>query len=259
MYSKPQIKQIDDTLNNIINEIKQESRSELDEIEIEICKYIIKNTTYSVDNLLNQNVASALYFHKSQCSGIAKSVKYIMDRLGIWCIVVFGKASEAHNIHRLPHAWNVVRINGNYYHLDVTNMLNFKNIGDIRALPFFNYSDNKLMATHEWDRLSVPKCNDERYASAGENYNSTNHNITENVGENSENIPVISSVKTLTGLLKKASNGKIKFKYNSIKSLNCQQLLIMDAVQDYCKENKIIGSIQVSYVRDFWLVEIIVS
>ena len=53
------------------------------------------------------------------CEGIAKSVKVLCDVLGIWCMIaVCGNNPEKGIKYR--HTWNIVKIDGQYYHLDVT-------------------------------------------------------------------------------------------------------------------------------------------
>ena len=47
---------------------------------------------------------------KAVCAGYAKAIQYLLNRLGIECLYV---TSET-------HAWNVVKLEGDYYHMDVT-------------------------------------------------------------------------------------------------------------------------------------------
>ena len=53
------------------------------------------------------------------CEGIAKSVKVLCDALGIWCVIALcGNCPEKGIKYR--HTWNIVKIGGQYYHLDAT-------------------------------------------------------------------------------------------------------------------------------------------
>ena len=56
---------------------------------------------------------------RDRCEGMAKAVKILCDELGIWCIVALSDANPDKGI-KYRHAWNVIRIDGKYYHLDVT-------------------------------------------------------------------------------------------------------------------------------------------
>ena len=53
------------------------------------------------------------------CEGIAKAVKCLCDRLGVWCIVALAENNPDKGI-KYRHAWNVVRLGDAYYHLDAT-------------------------------------------------------------------------------------------------------------------------------------------
>ena len=53
------------------------------------------------------------------CEGIAKSVKVLCDALGVWCIIAICGNNPEKGI-KYRHTWNIVRINGQYYHLDAT-------------------------------------------------------------------------------------------------------------------------------------------
>ena len=48
------------------------------------------------------------------CAGYARTVQYLLNRLGIFCTFVSGTAEGG------SHAWNLVRLDGDYYYLDPT-------------------------------------------------------------------------------------------------------------------------------------------
>lgn len=75
---------------------------------------LILSTDYSMDSPDNQNICSVFLDRKSVCNGYAKAAQYLLNYLGIPCIIVNGTALGA------AHAWNIVEIDGAYYHMDVT-------------------------------------------------------------------------------------------------------------------------------------------
>ena len=93
------------------------------------------------------------------CEGIAKSVKILCDALGVWCIVAISEANPEKGI-KYRHAWNVVRVNGKYYHLDATfdNSLG-KNTDTIRY-DYFCLSDKQLFRDHQPLVWKIPACED---------------------------------------------------------------------------------------------------
>jgi hypothetical protein len=80
-----------------------------------VYEYIINTTEYNASAPDNQCVQSALLNHSSVCAGYAKAFQYILHRMGYFCTYITGSIKGGGD-----HAWNIVRIDGNYYHVDVT-------------------------------------------------------------------------------------------------------------------------------------------
>ena len=53
------------------------------------------------------------------CEGIAKSVKVLLDAMGIWCILALADNNPQKGI-KYRHTWNLVKLGKTYYHLDAT-------------------------------------------------------------------------------------------------------------------------------------------
>lgn len=127
-----------------------------EETENKIIELIVKSTIYEIDTNYNQNMASALYYRKAQCSGIAKAVKYLCDCNDIRCIFVDGSIKISGGG---PHAWNLIEIKGNYYHLDVTSILGANPAGSkVLFKPFFNLADIQISSSHFWESNNFPAC-----------------------------------------------------------------------------------------------------
>ena len=92
------------------------------------------------------------------CEGIAKSVKILCDALGIWCVIALSEANPEKGI-KYRHAWNVIRINGQYYHLDATFDNTLGNQDRIRY-DYFGLSDKQIFRDHEPVIWSIPPCGD---------------------------------------------------------------------------------------------------
>ncbi|MBQ7373063.1 MAG: hypothetical protein IJW64_00670 [Clostridia bacterium] len=123
-----------------------------------VCDFFLRNVKYEINNDYNQNCATALIQKKGQCSGIAKGVKYLLDNMGIDCIVVEGEAFA--NGQGGPHAWNIVWLEKKPYHLDVTTMIGSnQSKQEPFYYPCFLWSDDE-MTSHTWDRNKYPKCDD---------------------------------------------------------------------------------------------------
>ena len=68
---------------------------------------------YVADAPMNQSAYSALVNGKTVCAGYAKAFQYLMQQLGIPCFYCRGYSGA-------NHAWNIIELEGEYYHVDVT-------------------------------------------------------------------------------------------------------------------------------------------
>ncbi|MFT4146042.1 MAG: transglutaminase domain-containing protein [Mobilitalea sp.] len=120
--------------------------------------FICENVTY--DKLKKQyshEILGPLGQGVGVCEGIAKYVKILCDQLAIPCIVVISENNPAKQI-KYRHAWNVIHINGVWYHLDATfdNTLGKKEV----RYDYFNLDDKSIFKDHEPVIYKVPACSD---------------------------------------------------------------------------------------------------
>lgn len=109
-----------------------------------------KNYSHEIIGPLGQGVGV--------CEGIAKAVKILCDGLGIWCMIAISDANPEKNI-KYRHAWNIVKIEGSYYHLDVTFDNSLGN-GEVIRYDYFNLDDKRLFRDHEPIIYAAPQCSD---------------------------------------------------------------------------------------------------
>ncbi|MDD2414688.1 MAG: hypothetical protein PHI94_05900, partial [Eubacteriaceae bacterium] len=76
---------------------------------------IISETKYGYASADNQNIASVFIDGESVCVGYSKAMEYILKDMGLFCTVVDGQAKD-----RGAHEWNLVKMNDQYYYVDVT-------------------------------------------------------------------------------------------------------------------------------------------
>ena len=102
-------------------------------------------------------ILGVLLYKCALCEGIAKTVKFLLNLLGIKCIVVHGKLLAETDV---GHAWNIVKLNGWAVHLDVTNNLNKK--PEIMHHTYFNLTDMQIAKTHNMEQ-KYPVCNSNKF------------------------------------------------------------------------------------------------
>lgn len=86
------------------------------------------------------------------CQAYADAFRIMCIMCGIPCEIVEGELDGQ------PHAWNMVKINGEYYHVDVTsddpvpdNML-------MQHYDYFNVTDEEIQKTHKIVSEGLPEC-----------------------------------------------------------------------------------------------------
>lgn len=85
--------------------------------------YFVKYVRYDWEEVKNKKTYQAvnhsligpLFKGQGVCEGIAKAYAYLISKYGIDNTIAVGVCGNQ------PHAWNVVVLNGNKYHIDVTN------------------------------------------------------------------------------------------------------------------------------------------
>lgn len=130
--------------------------------EIALHDYIINHARYDELNYRRNTIPDESYTPygilikgTGVCAGYAYTMKYLCDKVGIECIVVSGKGDGG------DHAWNIVKIGGEYYHVDVT--WDDPMGKDRLSYNYFNLNDEMIAVNHSWDPSLYPKCSATEY------------------------------------------------------------------------------------------------
>ena len=130
---------------NIANNLKNKSAYE---IELYIHDYINKNCNYDKSAINNAtkkpyayNIVGSILQGKAVCEGYAKAIQLLNNYFGINTTVLVGLANNQN------HMWNLVQIDGNYYHLDAT----FNDGENENLYSYFNLTDIAIKRTHKLD------------------------------------------------------------------------------------------------------------
>ena len=85
--------------------------------EFNIHKYIANNVEYdySGSSFDSFTIKGALIDRKAVCEGYSKAFKFLCDFAKIPCLIISGTAKNDNGMVQ-NHAWNIVNINGDYYH-----------------------------------------------------------------------------------------------------------------------------------------------
>lgn len=159
LYTSTEIARINRSIRNVVNRVKARAGAFLDnEFRLEKCLHdsVVKSVAYDYDSLKKRDsfnahsIVGAFLDRRAVCEGIAKAFKLLCNEFGIKCIVVLGKANpkgvytEADN-----HAWNLVKIGDESYHVDVT----WDNLYDEKlrhiSYDYFNLTTEAILLDHQ--------------------------------------------------------------------------------------------------------------
>lgn len=171
LYTSSQIVAISKDIRNIVDRIVIKAQTfACDEFRLE--KYlhdsIVKSVAYDYDSLKKNDcfnahsVVGAFLENKAVCEGISKAFKLLCNEFGIKCIVAVGKANQEGDFNVNDyHAWNVVKIGNESYHVDVTwdNMYD-RGLQHI-SYDYFNVTTEQIMLDHQ-PIIKLPMCNSTR-------------------------------------------------------------------------------------------------
>lgn len=115
-YTRTQINEIENKVNSILDKVITPDMNDEKKIKA-IHDYIINNTRYDKDRSDNKikkyssdTAYGALIEHYAICGGYSDSMKLFLDKFGI----------TNYKISSENHIWNLVKLDGKWYHLDLT-------------------------------------------------------------------------------------------------------------------------------------------
>ena len=177
IYSDKEIEEYDRRLEQGLNIFRKKyilpNMSEYQKEKI-IHDYLVKTVVYDHEALNSANhideafnVLGPLLKKRAVCWGIACAFKLLCDYCQIKSFVVIGNTIPRQG--DAGHAWNMVKINEETFHVDVT--WDIKEKGDISfCYDYFNLDDKLILANHTWESKLYPKC-----VSIKQNYYYKNH------------------------------------------------------------------------------------
>ncbi len=117
---------------------------------IEKCEYVEKTGgSYS-------SVYGCLVNGSASCEGYAKAMKYLLDEAEVENYIITGNTDSEDGTFQ-GHAWNIVELDNEYYHVDVTWDDPVKDSVD-NKYAYFNITDEEISVTHEIEERFLGRC-----------------------------------------------------------------------------------------------------
>ncbi len=163
LFTKEEVKSLEERINlaagRILSGIPEPSS------DYAAAKYlyeaVIQMTEYDPDAEYNQSIVSVFTSGRSVCNGYSKALQFLLQRAGIEAMTVSGQSRQS------SHAWVVAKLDGDFYHIDVTwGDASFSGDDAGAAAPgdWINYdylcvTTEDIMTTHTAsDEVPVPQC-----------------------------------------------------------------------------------------------------
>lgn len=158
---------LQEAVNRIIFNLKLTEGTDLDKVR-RVHDYLCSNISYDyggsdihdVSRFITAHNITGVFAHKrAQCEGIAKAAKVLLNAVDIQCMIPFGQAKNEHGVMG-DHCWNIVKIEGCPYHLDITFDIGASTPGAI-AYDYYNVPDSVIRKDHVFP-TGLPKCSEKQ-------------------------------------------------------------------------------------------------
>jgi len=161
LYSQDEIKEIKSKIDIVLGKIiaKVDGKTEYEK-ELNIHDILISNIAYDyvgleqprANSVKNNTILGPLFFKSAVCEGIAKVTKLLLNLLNIKCIVAVGNDLKTNQ----QHAWNIVKVNNENYHLDITWDIS-SSTDNFLCHDYFNLTTFDIQKDHKL-RYKYPLC-----------------------------------------------------------------------------------------------------
>ena len=148
---------VNERVAKILANVDIKAMSDFEKVKF-VNDYIVKNTEYSTNSTLSPHSACAvLKENKGVCQGYALLALKMLRELGIDTLYVVGE------VHTGPHAWNLVKVDGEWYHLDTTWNDPVPDRGNVVRYQYFLMDDATMKLDHHWNQRDYPKATSKKY------------------------------------------------------------------------------------------------
>ena len=100
----------------------------------------------------DQNAYGALVEGKAVCNGYARAYQHLMNSVGIPAWYVRGSSINPSTGSSVGHAWNMVKLDGQWYYTDTT----WDDQGNNTFYTYFNITSQQLLSDHAFDSEYAP-------------------------------------------------------------------------------------------------------
>lgn len=157
-------RKIFDQAQKVLKKVLKSGMSDYEK-EVAVYHWVVNNVNYDWTHQDRMKTTpresftpyGGLVNRKAVCLGYATTFQLLMDLAGVECITVLGAAFESQE----DHGWNMVRINGEWYCVDVTWDSNYREQGGRGRQvdwDYFNVTSGYMAeSNHQWNYSNTPE------------------------------------------------------------------------------------------------------
>lgn len=216
--------------------------------------YLVLNCETDPEDEYADTIYGALVRKKALCEGYTKAFSYLCNLAGIENVIVTGKT----NVH---HMWNMVKLGGNWYHVDVTwdkpdDELH-KEYPDVILYQYFMVTDSVIKNNHTI--VDYPAEPPKAYGTE------ENYFVREGADVTKDGELLIAAENAIMDAVKnRKTSAMVKFSttdlyLSSLADLSNEKLFasVIERVNAECKEN--IGLLWTDYYRQYRILTFIIN
>ncbi|WP_144512806.1 DUF5050 domain-containing protein [Bacillus sp. FJAT-22090] len=156
-------KKVETEVNRIIKEKIKKDMSDLEKVKA-IHDYLVLSVAYDYDNFLKNTVPydsyeayGSLINKVAVCDGYTKAMALLLNKVGVQALQISGTGNGG------GHSWNMIKIEGQYYHIDTTWDDPVPNKPGSVHYNYFLKNNEQMKVDHRWDESSYPIANSSKY------------------------------------------------------------------------------------------------
>jgi len=172
IHSKSQIKKmsaaLDEKANRIISSVIKTSCNDEYSLLTSLYNSLQKNIQYDTEEfnailrgkskiLASHNAYGAIMNRTAVCDGYSSAFALLAQKLGFECTIANGRSAYLSR-PSVNHAWNIIKLQGKFYHMDITwDAAAYNEFGEY-SYDYFALNDEEIANDHDWDKATTPAC-----------------------------------------------------------------------------------------------------
>lgn len=149
--------EIDAEVNNILSKVSSDM-SQYDIVKL-FYDYLAENVVYDEDAPHHSDIYGVFVDKRAICGGYSKAFSYLCDQVGIETLTITGDADGT------PHMWNMIKLGGEWYHIDITYAVTDSKLGSYVRYDYFCITDEVINRSRNVyaQTYSYPEAKSERF------------------------------------------------------------------------------------------------